>query len=380
MKITAWNAEWLDSSWGVVSGKYQPEQQLFPHKTPTMEKAQRKIAAVKDLVSRMAPDILFLCEGPELPADAVSFGAEVLPEYSAILRPDGEEYFVEGRQGLWFFVKETLADQIDPSLIPVDTWQTFAASASPSIKEDGTWMVSSPRIRTVGGVENVPVSERSSHDYHRHPQVLRFTFGGARHEIIGAHLKSKFTGSSLRKRKPDETFEQYAKVKKVKKFLAKAHDARVKLSSEALNVRAYIDQRFKQESDPSIFVVGDLNDGPGKELMEREYLLHDLISNLQGEVFFARRFLNHALFDFPEDLRWTAHFKDKLDPERNPNILLDHILFTQALTRGGTSPLLVDAGAGFIEHLAFEETLSAFGKNTLSDHRPVSIRLKPRHR
>jgi len=152
----------------------------------------------------------------------------------------------------------------------------------------------------------------------------------------------------------------------------------VKLSSEALAVRAYIDQRFAQEADPSILVVGDLNDGPGKELMEREYLLHDLISNLQGEVFFARKFLNHALFDQPHALRWTAKFKDILDPGRNQHILLDHILFTQALTRAGTSPLQVQSNAGLVEHLAHEEGESTFGKDLLSDHRPVSVELSPR--
>ncbi len=378
MKLTSWNAEWLDSAWGVVSGKYQPGQRVFPHKVPSLAQSKQKIKATKKLIERMAPDILFLCEGPASAKDAEAFGKETMPDHTLIKRPSSEKYFVSGRQGLWFYVRKTLAAQIEPSLIPIETWRSFAASASPSISEDGNWMVSIPRLRTIGGVTDVPVSERASHDYYRHPQTLCFTYGGARHEIIGAHLKSKFTGTSFRKRRDDETFEDFAKIKQVKVYLAKAHEARVKLSSEASNVRAYIDQRFKQESDPSIFVVGDLNDGPGKELMEREYLLHDLLSNLQGEVFFARRFLNHALFDFPDELRWTAHFKDKLDPGRNPSILLDHILFTQAVTGGGASPLLVKPGAGFVEHLAFEEVASLFGEDNLSDHRPVSLELSPR--
>ena len=48
------------------------------------------------------------------------------------------------------------------------------------------------------------------------------------------------------------------------------------------------------EQKPAIFVMGDLNDGPGKEPFERESLFFDLVSNLQGDVFFAKRFLNHA--------------------------------------------------------------------------------------
>lgn len=55
-----------------------------------------------------------------------------------------------------------------------------------------------------------------------------------------------------------------------------------------------------EDANPAIFVMGDLNDGPGKEPFEERYLYFDLISNVQGDVFWARRFLNHALFDFRE--------------------------------------------------------------------------------
>ena len=171
---------------------------------------------------------------------------------------------------------------------------------------NGKWAVAMPKLTDFDKIKDVPVSQRVKHSYHRHPQTLRFNFGGATHEVIGAHLKSKYAGYSPRARRDGEEFDDYYQLKTVKKYLAKAHAARVKLSSEASNIRAYINQRFSQESDPSIFVVGDLNDGPGKEIMEREFLLHDLISNLQGDVFFARRFLNHALFDQPDALRWLS--------------------------------------------------------------------------
>lgn len=378
MKITTWNAEWLDTSWGVVAGKYSPGQKIFPHTAPSAEVARNKINAVKDLFARLKADIVFICEGPKGEDLMQEFVDTELPEYDLIVRPPGQNYDVKGRQWLWYLVRKTAADQISPELLDNNIWKSFAATSSDSIEEDGKWMVSIPRLKTVGGIKDVPVSQRSSHQYHRHPQVLRFDSGGAQHEVIGAHLKSKFSGNSPRARKQGESFNAYSKLKSVSKYLATSHAARVKLSSEALNVRAYIDQRFNQEADPSIIIVGDLNDGPGKELMEREYLLHDLISNLQGEVFLARNFLNHALFDFPDSLRWTSKFKDMLDPNRNPSILLDHILFTQALTDNGTSPLHAKKGSGLVEHLAFEEVESSFGQNSLSDHRPVSVVLTER--
>ncbi len=379
MKLTTWNAEWLDTDWGVLIGKYTPGQNIFPHKAPSKSDARKRVSAVSSFIQNLQSDILFLCEAPQGQDEMEEFVKKHVTEFDLITRSGGESYETEGRQWQWFLVRKSLADQIAPSLLPIPTWRAFAAAQDASITEDGQWKVATPRLKTVGGVKDVPVSSRVSHSFFREPQILRFSFGGAQHEIIGTHLKSKFTGGSPRQRKDGETFDEYlGSSKKIREYIAKSHEARVKLSSEALAIRAYIDRRFAQEADPSIFVLGDLNDGPGKELMEREYLLHDLISNLQGEVFFARQFLNHALFDQPANLRWTAKFKDKLDPDRDEHILLDHILFTQALTRSGTSPLQVHAGAGRVEHLLYEEGISAFGHNMLSDHRPVSVGISPR--
>lgn len=125
--------------------------------------------------------------------------------------------------------------------------------------------------------------------------------------------------------------------------------------------------------------MGDLDDGPGKELLEREYMLHDLIGNLQGDVFFARQFLSHALFDSSDRFRWTVEFKDELDPSRRPYILLDHIVFTEALTRRGKSALIVNPGMGKVEHENYDRVASMMPpKVSISDHRPVSVVISER--
>ncbi|MEM6887888.1 MAG: endonuclease/exonuclease/phosphatase family protein [Pseudomonadota bacterium] len=379
MKMTSWNAEWLDTHWGVLTGKYAPAEKLFPHDAPQRSEARARIEAVTGFLAALDPDILFLCESPAGEDEMQSFSDKVMPDHSLVTRPAGASYETGGRQWQWFLVRKSLADRTSPRLVSVDTWRTFAAAQSQSIEPDGTWRVAALRNRDFDDQKDVPVSERITHRFYREPQVLRFDFGGASHEIIGAHLKSKFTGQSLPKRKTGETFDAYlARSKRARSSIAKAQEARIKLSSEATYIRAYLDHRFGQESDPSILVVGDLNDGPGKEVLESEYLLHDLISNLQGEVFFAQRYLNHALFDQPAHLRWTVRFDDPIDPQRDAHILLDHILFTQALTRGGTSPLVVRSRAGRVEHLAFEEAEAKYGRGMLSDHRPVSLTLTSR--
>lgn len=143
-------------------------------------------------------------------------------------------------------------------------------------------------------------------------------------------------------------------------------------------MRYYIENRFRNEPDPVVFVVGDLNDGVGKEVFERKYLFHDAISNLQGDVFFANRFLNHALFDFGEEHRWSASFTDVWDPFRPTQILLDHIIFTQSVTGTdamATTGMRVHGGAGRVEHEIHNVVNAVFDREEdhTSDHRPVTV-------
>ena len=378
MKLTTWNAEWLEDNWGVVSGKYAPESKRGRKKMPTMERAQAKVDAFTELADRIAPDILFVCEGPMLESETEAFAAAALPDHQLVKRPVGQKSFVKGDQGLWFFVRKSMVADLDPTLLDVAIWRNFTHQQVDSFEASGRWWAVRPKLQDFGDVKDVPVNVRKTHGHHRQPQVLRITVDGQMTEIIGVHMKSKFTGKSVRKRKPSEDFEDYSKEPRVARYLAASHEARVKLTSEASNIRGYIDHRFEQEAAPSILLLGDVNDGPGKELMEREYLLHDMISNLQGEIFFAQRMLYHVLFDQPRELRWTSRFKDKIDPERDEHILLDHILYTQAMNRVGASNLMVEGHTGRVEHRDYEEVQAIFGEKAMSDHRPISVSIVKR--
>ncbi|MDJ0932385.1 hypothetical protein [Breoghania sp.] len=210
---------------------------------------------------------------------------------------------------------------------------------------------------------------------------------GKRVDFIGAHLKSKFAGDDfadvgkLNQRPHDQL--SASDIKRILKAEQRAVEARIKLTTECINIRYYIENRFRNEPYPAIFLLGDMNYGVGREYFERKALFHDLISNLQGDVFFARRFLNHALFDYKIDAdadanyRWSIYFEDAWDPGRDPRILIDHILFAQsvvgdeALERSG---LRVRSGAGLVEHtahVAANTDLEGFGST--SDHRSVSV-------
>lgn len=88
----------------------------------------------------------------------------------------------------------------------------------------------------------------------------------------------------------------------------------------------------------------------------------------------AERFFNHALFDLPSNLRWTARYRDQLldiPASRNP-LLIDHILVSQPLTRGEVA-VVVEQRAGTVEHQAFERANAGSNSKTrTSDHRPVT--------
>lgn len=327
VKITSWNVAHLD--------------RLVKEDLSDFER-RRRDAVVRE-IRELSPDVLCILEGPkgEEAIDRVS--NDLLGgEWVAVKAADGR-YKTLGTQWIWFLVRAQHSGRA--SLLPVETWDALAS---------GAW-----KVHLWGEFE-----ERS-HFHYRHPQVLVLDWEGLRVEFIGLHLKSKYVNQGARLWSAGGTERE--------QYVREALKARIKLATEAVNVRAYIDAKFGQVVNPAIFVMGDLNDGPGKELFENTYLFFDLISNVQGDVFWARRFLNHALFDFPGDLRWSVYFRDFVEPERDPHILIDHILFTQGLV-DGSLPWKIEARAGKVEHEIHDLINAALPASAkTSDHKPVSV-------
>jgi hypothetical protein len=302
---------------------------------------QRRKAAVIREIREIDPDVWCLIEGPsgEAKANAVAdglFGGD----YVAVTHPSGN-YAQKGTQWVWWFVKKALMPRA--SLLPVTTWDDFTEKSFEVYRWGQT--------------------TASSHSHYRHPQTLVLDWDGLRVELIGVHLKSKFINQGETMWNNDRPA-----------YMREAVEARMKMAREATNVRDYIDRKFDQTPNPAVFLMGDFNDGPGKEWFEDRFLFFDLISNVQGDVFFARRYLFHALFDFPQDLRWTAKFADFVTGETVPQpILLDHILFTQGLT-DGSLPWRVPPKGGKVEHEIHELVNAALPQSAqTSDHRPVTV-------
>ncbi len=314
---------------------------------------------IKETIESINPDILCIVEGPKGEKGIDDFSKQVLAQkwVPVLLRQAGEplgqrdeEYNTEGTQWIWFLVKPELLKNC--RLQSPAVWKAFT-------KEE-KWTVH------FWGKE-----KSAQHHHYRHPQVLIYNIGGGKEiEVIGVHLKSTINQKTIKR---DENGEL------VGEYVTEAMESRVKLATEACNIREYIGAKFDQVATPGILVMGDCNDGPGKDIFEDQYLFFDLISNLQGDVMIAERFFNHALFDFAGHLRWTAKYDDAVStpPKKaddNP-LLLDHILISQPLCRNQL-PLVANEKAGMVEHETYERCNAGAKSNTrTSDHRPVSLRL-----
>lgn len=330
---------------------------------------QHKLAIANE-IRQINPDILCVIEGPgdltllQTFVDDVNglngrYRIPVIEGTNALLTPIptnprdtlSDLYHMQGNdnsgnQWIWFLVKDQVFQNATQRFLqdPV-VWNQFVGHS--------TWPV-----HYWGDMST------RNHRHWRHPQVLVLEFEGVRAEFIGVHLKSK-----INRRTP---FDVNGNL--LRDYVEAAIKARIKLATEAENVRNYINARFQQEPAPRILVLGDTNDGPGKRFFERQYLFFDLLSSIQGNIFFAQQFLNHCLFDFDDHLRWSTSFRDRIEPNQQLQ-LIDHILFTQSLVNHNQFPR-IEPGAGIVEH-AIHETVNAMlvGGDT-SDHRPVSVTVR----
>ncbi|NMB77779.1 MAG: endonuclease/exonuclease/phosphatase family protein [Methanomicrobiales archaeon] len=343
LKIVSWNLEWADT--------------LLPDSKATIAKRGPDPARCKKIyqaLKEMDPDILCVLEGPAGVKRAEQFGTEVFDDEWVPILLDSpgtkdKNYCTGGWQWIWFYVKPELKDR--------------CRLQAPAIWQEKTECKKWP-VHLWGEMYTT-----KDHEHYRHPQVLVYEFDDGREmELIGAHLKSLYMNTKFKRDENNNI---------VREYMNEALTNRIKLATEARNVRKYITKRFEECGDkpPAIMILGDCNDGPGQDYFEDNYLFYSVVSNLEGSLIESEEFFYHALFDFDPDLSWSIRFDDpvtKKSAKENP-LLLDHILFSQPLANG-SYPLRAAKHAGKVEHEIWEK-YSPNKKNMVSDHRPVSLLL-----
>lgn len=363
-KLTCWNIEHADKLLDALGAA----------EAALRQRAEARREAIAAEIAALDADILVVCEGPNGEARAADFFDAVAPDHRLVTRGGGDRqaYGMQGtdattgRQWIWFLLRKGV--DLTGELLHLDQWQRMTEANSGGAHRGGRWDVSFPRFEQ--GALTFDIDR--NHAHWRHPQVLLAAAGGHRFEVIGCHLKSKLTRARASGDPSDAGFFSANPA-----LVADLINARTKITTECADIRHYIDARFEADASAPILVAGDFNDGPGKERIERRFLYHDLIGTLQGEVFFAQRFLNHALFDAPQEERWSVHFRDRLDPGRDPRILLDHILLSQAFTNNPqVRPFAyrARAGGGRVEHAVHHAVTGTRPAHAMtSDHKPVSM-------
>jgi len=369
LKITSWNVE------------------HFGRLLPNPADADRvRLDAIREEIEAIDPDILCLIESPGSLPDlqawvesahglAGRYRIATIPGTQDVLgqNPGNPRAALQklycmqgtettGNQWIWFLVRDGLFQESGAKVLNPSIWQNLTAQKRWPVH---LWGQTGSKM----------------HSHWRHPQTLLVKFGNVEIEVIGVHLKSKINMK--------QPFDAERTLKR--EYVDTALEARIKLATEAYDVRRYIEKRFEQHPNPRILVCGDMNDGPGRGYFEREYLFFDLVSNIQGDVFFAKRFLNHALFDYEGTLRWSTQFHDKIEQwsreqpgaEALPSEaidttrfqLIDHILFTQTLTGSRAKPR-VRPHAGLMEHTTHQRINALLPSSShTSDHTPISVLL-----
>jgi endonuclease/exonuclease/phosphatase family metal-dependent hydrolase len=200
----------------------------------------------------------------------------------------------------------------------------------------------------------------------RLPVILRMKRKGKTTEVMVVHTKSKI--SELQKAKQWE--------KKNKAAVISAIFSRQKLSQEMNVIRKYIAHRLYTKNAEAVIVMGDMNDGITRDLIDEHYLLHSIVHELRGAFHHEVALMRHVLTGKQKKRdAWTVEFRDATNKGRTRRVLLDHILFSPACYDGGRFCFVKNSGT--IEHKVFDKYIVRRGATRderPSDHKPLSAR------
>lgn len=213
----------------------------------------------------------------------------------------------------------------------------------------------------------ITAEERKQHRLDRHPLLLRFQPSQKKTlYIMVVHTKSKF--SKLKRREQWESRDREA--------ILDALSARAKLSAEVFRIRAFLDEQLK---DPSreIVIMGDLNDGPFAELIEQEFLIHNIVDELVGSLLHPDSYFRHAMDSETLRSAATTRFPDPLQNGAIVEELIDHALVSPRIWEKTGRFSLVSKSCQ-VESDIYEAHFADTGpsrKRELrpSDHKPVSL-------
>ncbi|HEX2034809.1 MAG TPA: endonuclease/exonuclease/phosphatase family protein [Chloroflexota bacterium] len=341
VRVCSLNAEWMND-WFTPDAEPAALRPTFT-RDGGVNDTEATAGRLAGLIRAIDPDILALQEAPSRPAELALFIERFLsddgtPRYASFLGDSG------GAQKLALLYKPAAVDaaQLAPHA-------TIGALIEPWLSD-------------VNGDAIL-----DEYQFTRVPLVVDCTLGGHRLQLVVAHTKSNFINHGRALWENEATRLQY---------VVGALRNRRRISSEAIRLRRYVDQLLLQDPAARVVILGDLNDGPGRDHFEELYLTHNVTDILVGSTFEPERIFDHAQHDVDPGERYTAVFDDFVTGEANRHLLLDHILLSPGLlTPGGLRRV---PGSGAIHHAAYQAHTANQGlrrEDRPSDHRPVGVQL-----
>jgi endonuclease/exonuclease/phosphatase family metal-dependent hydrolase len=342
IKVASFNIEFMND-W------FTPDAQT-PAFRPTfvrdgfMNDTQQTAGRAAALIRAMDADIVALQEAASRAAEVALFIQDFLsdngtPRYSFFLGDSG------GGQKLALLWKPGSVDSAQLAAHPditmlLDTWQSDV---------DGDGFL-------------------DEYQFTRTPLVVNIGLDGSNLQILLMHTKSNFVNNGQALFLDPATRQEY---------IVAALKNRRRNSAESMRMRMYLDAVLQNNVAARMIVLGDLNDGPGRDFFEENYLTHSVTDTLIGSAFEPENIFSHAQHDVPTVDRFTAVFDDFVTGENQKHLLLDHILLSPGLA--GAGGLRMVAGSGAIAHAEYNAQVVNQGlhrEDRPSDHKPVSVLLE----
>jgi endonuclease/exonuclease/phosphatase family metal-dependent hydrolase len=352
LKVATLNAEWMVSIFGGLWSAW--ESPNIPSTFPG-----RKIGPIE---LEPIDDVPALCE--RIAGVIRSVGAQIIGIQEAPPLKRQMDVFVHR------FLNDDYAVYYSNS-----RWQSICALVHRSVNEHvSAFAHNGPETHALrekspfypwGGITE---EEQKQHRFYRTPLILTFSPGTDKEvRIVVVHAKSKY--SLLKSREQWESRDRGA--------ILDALLARQKLSTETACLRRYLESHLGlSDKNSAIVVLGDFNDGPFAELMEREFLIHNIIDELAGTLLLPRSNLRHAMAPDVLATAATTRFPDPLEGGKIVEELIDHILVSPSIW-AGSGPFALKENSCQVEAQAYEDHFDDHGperKRGLrpSDHKPVS--------
>jgi endonuclease/exonuclease/phosphatase family metal-dependent hydrolase len=324
LKITTLNGEWMNN-WFNGDGslpKFKPTFQELG--STTIMNTDKTATKLSKLIKGIDADVYGIQEGPSEKNEMLLFISTYLDDkYSCEIGLDGSA------QKIYVLYKKSFFDSITSLTHAYPKWK-FDNNGDYQL-EDGKFT--------------------------RTPVEIKFVKDGHVIRIVVTHFKSLFINQGK------EMWTNPDPAQKIN-FIKLSLVNRRRITMEAVELRSYIDETL--DTYPNSIIMGDVNDGPGRELFENYMLGMDITSELLGSTYYPNNIFSHLL-DLKKD--YTAIFDDYVDNVPNRKILLDRMLASPSL-----NPFVTTCNVEYDKFDALvEDPNRRDGRPT--DHRPVTLKL-----